>query len=167
MVKHSYSISMPTLRLSVWSPLRHHRELQYLASGSVESGSEILKDELLFSHERLAEEVYSWAPDENIWGGFADEKVRQELRQEFLSAFNPSLPPGQRSLKQFAEFVDRMNGVLSKGGVAEWMNTIHPIQESPGKEILFRVSPTLALVIHLQWILDTFRDVPGLSITVR
>jgi hypothetical protein len=158
---------MPTLRLSVWSPLRHPRQLQYLATAGRGSAPEPRRDELLFSHERLAEEVYSWAPDENVWGGFKDENVREQLRQEFLTSFNPSLPPGRRTLRKFAEFTASMQAVLSKEGVAEWMDSTHAIEESPGGEILFRLSPTLAFIIHLRWVLDTFRNVPELSITVR
>jgi hypothetical protein len=158
---------MTALRLSVWNPLRHSRELQYLANAEGESESQVDKNEMVFTSERLAEEMYSWSPEVDIWNGLLNEEVRENLRREFLQAFSASLPPANRGLDKLAKIIAQIEAILADDQTSAWMNTTRPIDDSPGGETLFRVSPTLGFVIHLRWIFETFRDVPGLSITVR
>jgi hypothetical protein len=157
-----------TLRVSVWRPIRFGRELHYVAGNSPDTATTAPLDlPSQFTRDRLAEQIYTWSPAEDVWGGLRDENARSQLKDLFLNTFDPALSPAERGLDKLATFVDSLERVLEKSGATAWMTTAEQVLESSSGDVFFRISPTLALAMQLRWILESFRHVPGLHLIVR
>ena len=160
--------AVATLRVSVWRPIRFGRELHYVARDSPGSATAAPFDlPSQFTRDRLAEQIYTWSPAEDVWGGLHDENARSRLKEILMKNFDPALSPAERGLDKLATFLDSLEQVLQKPGATAWMTTSEQALESSSGEVFFRMSPTLALAMQLRWILESFRHVPGLSLIVR
>lgn len=152
-----------SFHLDIWCPLLLGRPVHY--SPNVEpddlGGTAHM---LSFSQRDLFEQVYSWSPDEDVWGGIADEARRSELRELFLSTFDAQKPPHERQLTNLKLVLDQLDQLISDGD-SPWV----PSQQTISRDdtIALSFSPVLALKRQLAWLLETFADVPSLCVTVR
>jgi hypothetical protein len=163
---------MRTFRLVILRPLRSDRNLHYCQprstpAESAQTGPVQLVIPAGFQRELLHEEVYSWSPSEDVWGGLPDEVLRTKLKELLYGTFHPETPRERRSVEALEVVLQELEGAV-KGLVEEgWMDCDQTVEDNESDEACLRAFPALALMHQLRWILETFRDVPELSVTVR
>lgn len=164
---------MTTLRISLWRPMRFSRKLYYSANSEAQGDTSAAEPFVParpeannhFSRERLYEEIYSWSPNEDVWGGFIDENLRTHLRNLLSSTFDASIHPGERGTNRLSDFLEQLGQAMDRMEATAWMSSQQPIDTDDSALLL--VSPTHAFFCQLTWLLETFRDSPEISITVR
>ena len=152
---------MSAFRLTVWRPFRSDRDLHYSMTSDASESS------LTFMPTKLQEAIYSWSPEQDVMAGITDETLRAELRVTLFSSFDPSLPPEQRNFEKLAEVVKRLEQLTNEEAAANWTDTVQSDNHDEDYSCAIRCSPTIALFHHLNWLLEVFGNVPGLSVMIR
>lgn len=143
------------LRLSIWrnfAPTHHLAMEDDPASWRVVGRS-----------SSLQEEVYSWSPMQDPFGGIDDENVRNDLRDALLGRLNVSLPPTQRGIAVLREFVAKAERAISEGHAGPMPSD----SASASTHMWSEPNPLLALALHLKWLVGCFGDRPSMSVSVR
>jgi hypothetical protein len=155
------------VRLSVWCPAQFNRPLDYsVAATDQEDGGSA--EGWSFESARLQEEVYYWHPSqEDVWGCIQDKNLASELRDRFVQGFDPSLPPQSRSVPKFAAAVEFMREKLSHDGATSWADAMQIVAIGREDELNLRANSAITLLRHLQWVAQTFGNVPGASVAIR
>jgi hypothetical protein len=158
---------MPSFRISVWRPFRGPRALHYATRGTTEVPDDrntAPTPHPPFDRERLHEELYGWSPSDDVWGGVRDTAARLRLREMLLAGFAPSGSPQNRQVARLSGILDELDRVIH-AGEADWMPSSQQVEG--GDLCPLQISPVLALHSQLIWIYETFRDMPGVCLTVR
>jgi hypothetical protein len=145
---------MSTIRMDVWRPMSHLRALHYVGDAA-------------FDKDSLHEHIYTWAPDDDIWGGISDEAVRADLRIQLTSTFAPHEPLDKRRVDKLHAVVKHLSEIARDPGSNQWMSSSSTTSGGGVDSIALRLAPTLALLHRVRWIVETFKDVPDATITVR
>jgi hypothetical protein len=100
---------------------------------------------------------------EDPFGGIVDSSERHRLQKALLEPFDIELHPSKRSIQHLADALDRAYKLITAGGV-EWSGSqsSHASDDSEG-----RLNALLALLNHLSWLVDVFREHPGVSVSIR
>lgn len=117
---------------------------------------------LLGPESVLQQEVFTFQPKEDVWGGLVDSELREALSARFISEFEPVRPPNERGFDRLAAFLVDLRAALPKG---EWSSSGQQLDDDSEQAV--RLNPLLAFHNHLSWMHDTFRDTPGASVSVR
>jgi hypothetical protein len=92
------------------------------------------------------------------------ELQREVLSSRFIDAFQPMLPPADRSLNKLEEFLEELRAVASSPA-SEWSpSATTPLDVGTPPTM---VNNLLALTHQLTWLVDVFRDLPGASVSIR
>jgi hypothetical protein len=116
--------------------------------------------------ERLQQDVFNWQVREDIWGGFTDETIRQELNLRFIQSFDPFLQPEARGFAKLKEMLAQLY-TAAISNESSWSTSAQQFEEDNDGSTSVRLNALLAFCTQLRWIHDVFKDVPGASITVR
>lgn len=145
------------LKVSVW---RDFSPTQSYAFAENESKRHILRP----YDSRLQKEVYSWQTGEEIFGCISDDALRMSLRTKLIDAFNEAVDTRERTCEQLSAFLDIAEAAIDDGN-SEWIASADP--EHNFEDGTLELDPLRALVMHLRWIHDVYRNRPGTSILVR
>jgi hypothetical protein len=138
-------------QISFWVPCRWERNLLEENNGLVDQ-------------ERFLEEVYTWVPAEPIWNSIIDNDATELLRKSLLDDFSPDKSPKMRKIEDFLKVLEQIKKIV-EDKKSEW---IFRQQLDDGNDTIdLYANLLLSFMHHLTWICDMFRDVPGISITVR
>lgn len=156
---------MAIFTLGVWRQLRFGRELYYVNSGGGPAENHVVVDASPI--DRLYEQIFSWSPVEDVWGGIHESEVREDLRLRFLSAFRYDVDPTERGIPAMVDFVGHLRTVAMRSDCTAIIDGRTIMGDGPTAGTNIRFVPTLAFLNHLQWIVESFMEVPNVSIMVR
>lgn len=142
-------------RLSVWKPANLARRFMVCSSAQTNLECE------------LHEQMYSWEPDEDVWGSLKDGEQTRRARTALIEAFDPSKPVSERSISHLEQALLILADVLGTPGATAWSDCNEAVEMRPGDQINLRANTVLLLFRQLEWVLGVFRHVPGASVTVR
>ena len=157
---------MGSFSLIVLRPLRHAHELHYSDSTPI-SMLEATSHNFHFVQDYLYEPIFSWSPDIDMWSGLSDEENRTYSKNLFLSSFNAGLPPGDRSFLKLKEVVGELRITLKEANTNSWLPTGQMNVDSDGEEFSVCISPNIAFLNYLDWLIETFQHVPDLVLITR
>ena len=120
--------------------------------------------EQLSAESELQQEVFSWQTREDPFGGISDDEVRSKLHALLIDRFHPSLAPTDRRFSSMAEFLAEAHKVIGTNG-SEW--TVSQDAPSDDEEHPYRLNPLLSLTLQLEWLMASFGDLPGVSVSIR
>jgi hypothetical protein len=149
--------SLTKIKFSVWRDFVPNKTLM-LRQGDDE------EHRLLAGGSDLQQEVYSFQVREDPFGGVSDEALRSRLRELLVDRFEASEPPSKRRFEVLHEFLDEAQRVIETNQ-AEWTVSQNPPVDD--EEVPYRLSPLLALKLHLEWLTSIFGSQPGVSVSVR
>ena len=153
--KKTMTQSPSAFRLSVWKPANLTRRFMVCSSDQTNIECE------------LHEQMYSWEPDEDVWGGLKDREQTRRARAALVEAFDPSKPVSDRSISHLEEALRILADVLGTAGATGWSDCNETVGLRSDDQINLRANTVLMLSRHLEWVLNVFRHVPGASVTVR
>lgn len=143
------------LRVTIWHP---YVPSQPVSHHSAEHGP------TYFAPKDLQQDVFSWQVRDDVWGGIAAEEIRRSLRDGFISAFDPYLPPGDRSVEKLTLFVQQLRKVV-RSSASDW--SVSGQEPDDDADSSPRLNALLAFERQLSWMEEVFRHLPGVSVTVR
>lgn len=117
------------------------------------------------SIDSFQECIYSWELLEDPFAAATPEQT-EEIRKIF-SNFAPDKSPHERELQVLKGCIQTFDEVLKTSDNFSWSESQSFIRLQDGDVINFRQHRLLALRQHLQWIYDSFGDVPGANLTLR
>ena len=144
--------------ISVWSAFAPETDLA-MDTGSDESAVRVVSKQSSGLHK----EVFGWRMPEDLFAGIADENDRDKLKAALFDKMAIEIDPNERSIDSLKSFVDVANNILDANRV-EWIGSRNPFGDDDEES---RLNPLLALVNHLSWLIDMFKDMPNISISVR
>jgi hypothetical protein len=153
-------------RLSVWRPAKFDRKIRYFPENN-ENDYNSKK----FSMDFLHEEIYRWdAGPIDIWNSISQSEISQTLHRCLLETFAPARPPEQRSISKFKEFLTELGKYLTPKYSA-WADSMQIVEiddaDVGDDSINIRANAIICLFHHLQWVVTTFENIPGASITIQ
>lgn len=143
-------------RLSVWRPAQFARRVVHHPGPGKTSDPA----------DGFLEQIYAWDPGEvDVWASVPNSRLQNKLSSLLVEAFDPGKSPGERAMKQFRAAVEEAIALLS-GSSTGWVLTpaTVPTGDDPAN---LRANPTLAMLMHFQWVATVFEHVPGASVAVR
>ena len=148
----------PNLRLSVWRPVRWSRQYLDVKKGKPAN----------ISSSSFHEQIYSWEMQESPLDGIEDAEKAESMRTALFDGFGPERSPSQRGIEALENVLSLLDEMLA-GGSSSWTDSAQEQEFSDKQQspVCIRQQRLLALRCRLQWICDTFRDVPGAAITLR
>ncbi len=144
----------PAFRLSVWRPVRWSDEFLDTREGRPANAA------------AFHESIYSWILIDNPVDAIQDRDQSDVLEKEILQQFAPEQPPQDRGIEKLHKKLEILDNILTTHG-ATWMDSAHSVTSEPDAEINLRMNRLLAFRQALQWVCDTFRDVPQANVTLR
>ena len=149
------SNSSSPLRLSIWRPCRWNKE--YLDT----------KDNSLADMGAYQECLYSWEPFGDPFGSVTSSEQTQRLREELMEKFALAKPVQERGIKQFKQVISVIDEILSNKDESSWSDSEESRQLFNGESINLRQHQLLALRQHIQWVCDTFVNVPDVNVSFQ
>ena len=144
-------------RITIWQP--------YFAGFMLAVGQDDSSGlNILDSDTELQREVFTCPIEEDVWAGVTDDEKRTSLSSRFIDAFQPMLPPADRSMAAFEAFVAELRDV-ALSPASEWSPSAAALVDAGTPPVM--VNNLLALYQQLAWLLDVFRDLPGASVSIR
>jgi hypothetical protein len=116
----------------------------------------------------LLEEIYHWHPgEEDVWGCIQDPAMASEIRNLFIEGFAPSLAPEDRLMPAFRKAVEELRVALGHPNSSSWADSPQVVRTGRDESANIRANSTISLVHHMEWIVRTFGNVPGATVTIR
>ena len=154
-------MALSTFRLTIWRPFRSDRDLHYAVPSSAPESFPA------FAPTKLHEAIYIWSPEQDVLAGVSDEDLRSELRTLLFASFAPGLPPEERTFAKLAQTVERLERLTHEDPASNWTDTVQLDGQDEDSSCALRCTPTAALYQRLNWLLEVFGKVPGLSVMIR
>ena len=136
--------------LSIWR--------DYAPSHPVALHDEDAGFQVVTSEHHLQAEVYSWPLRQDPFAGISKKEIRDDL-QALLAKLDVSRPPADRSLAVLGDFVAAGEKAIKDGEVIS-------VPWGSG-DTTVGVNSLLALVLLLKWLIQCFKDRPGISVSIR
>ncbi|MTJ48256.1 hypothetical protein [Dolichospermum sp. UHCC 0259] len=149
------SNSSSPLRLRIWRPCRWNKE--YLDT----------KDNSLADMGAYQECLYSWEPFGDPFGSVTSSEQTQRLREELMEKFALAKPVQERGIEQFKQVIIVIDEILSNKYESSWSDSEESRQLFNGESINLRQHQLLALRQHIQWVCDTFVNVPDVNVSFQ
>ncbi len=147
------SNSSSPLRLRVWRPYRLEKE--YL-----DTNNNALVDVTSFQ-----ECLYSWEPFGDPFGSVTSINQTQRLREELMDKFASEIPVDKRGIENLKDAIKVMDDILSSKD-SSWGDSEDVGCLSNGENVNLRQQQLLALRQHIQWVCDTFVNVPDVNVSL-
>lgn len=151
------SDSPPKLRISIWRDFRHERTLAVMPSGSTDA-------RFFHRDDQLQEEVFAWYVGEGFLNGVVDDDLRAKIATCLTEDFSPALSPSDRRCSKLSRFFEAAEEVINDDK-AEWSNSEDRAFDDEHEP--YRVNLLLAFYNQMRWLYETFKDEPGVSVSVR
>lgn len=148
---------MAQLKLSIWRELAHTPPL---AMQDEQTGWRVLT-----SDSGVQREVYSWPLPSDAFGGIADEKVRDNVREALLNRLDISLPPAERGVAVLGVFVATAEQAVDADQTGPFRSNVASVESDT--DTASEPNPLLALLQHVKWLMRCFEDRPGISVSIR
>jgi hypothetical protein len=152
---------LPTLELSLWRPGRFSRAVILHADGADSEGASGTP-----LHDRLYEQIYSWKLREDIWGVVVDS-TRAELLLRLIDPFRFSIDPRSRTLAKLVECTSYIRELLVSGEGRAWLASMDFGEGDFADTFALQIPPLVSLLQQLEWVCETFCEVPGVTVMVR
>jgi hypothetical protein len=149
------SNSSSPLRLRIWRHCRWNKE--YLDT----------KDNSLADMGAYQECLYSWEPFGDPFGSVTSSEQTQRLREELMEKFALAKPLQERGIEQFKQVINVIDEILSNKYESSWSDSEDSRQLFNGESINLRQHQLLALRQHIQWVCDTFINVPDVNVSFQ
>lgn len=151
-------------RLTVWRPLPRDRDL--MAYPRRDQGeAETIRDQLSYEFH---EPVYSWEPKGiDIWGSLCSGSDTQRLQTLLIESFSSHLSPERRAVGNLEPVLRLLAEVLNDPARTGWADSEDVAEVDTPEPINLRANTIAVLYNHLCWLFETFRHVPGASVTLR
>lgn len=146
----------PTIRLTVWRPARLGRRLLKPQDGTAS---------VPFEDEQLHEEAYTWESSEDFIGSLGGDDAGK-VRAALFESFAAHLPPSDRVISKLSAVIDALKVGCDKARYVGWKDVFETASDELN-DFNLRANAARALLQHLMWVHDVFRDAPGASIIVR
>jgi hypothetical protein len=141
--------------LSIWRPARFSRVVNYVEP--IAGG---------FERALLLEQIYSWDPGSMApWNSVLDGNKSRLLRDSLVEGFAPNLPPNQRTVQALEDFANSLRLSLEDSDFSSWNDLPQSMPDSDSS--VLRCNLARAFSHYLDWIVSTFRHVPGASVIIR
>lgn len=158
------------LRLSVWRPAKLDRSVDY-SPPMIEQPEAIDPNQNggrhPFSTQHLYEEIYRWSSDVDFLSGISNPEQSARIAESLVTSFDSTLSPHQRDMATFGALVTELEGICRAEDQSAWLDCPHIEVGEKGEPVIIRMAPVLALFHHLSWVHETFRHIPGASVTFR
>ncbi|MBR0661187.1 hypothetical protein [Neoroseomonas oryzicola] len=145
-----------SFRVTVWEPYFSKRMILH-----VDQPSSV---KLYGREHELQHEVFTCEIAEDVWGGITDDTSREQLQRGFLGAFEASQPPSSRSMVHLGAYLNLVDLAI-RSGHSSWSQSQSQISDIGAAPVL--ADTLYAFHQQLSWIYETFRDVPGATVSVR
>ena len=83
----------------------------------------------------LHEQMYSWEPDEDVWGSLKDREQTRRARAALIEAFDPSKPVSERSISHLEQALRILADVLGTQGATAWSDCNEAVGIRPDDQI--------------------------------
>jgi hypothetical protein len=151
-----------SFRLSVWRPATLSRRVSVFEPSQQASlpgdGSQ---------HLHLYEEIYSWAPEEDVWLSICESADQRRLNSLLVEAFSPDRAPSERGIAALPGALSALRETILSPGKTDWADCRESVQNDEDQRTNYRANSMIALYNHLSWVHEVFKNVPGASITIR
>ena len=155
---------MATFTLGVWRPIRYGRALYYINHRTNSEGEYSIDSS---PYDKLYEQIFVWSPEEDVWGSIQNEELRNQIRGRFIDTFRYDVEPADRSIEALSKFVLWLDELIKNPEVIYPISTSTPVTNGPTVGTCIRTISTIALLRHLDWIVESFKSIPNISIVVR
>jgi hypothetical protein len=91
----------------------------------------------------------------------------QRLREELMEKFALAKPLQERGIEQFKQVINVIDEILSNKYESSWSDSEESRQLFNGESINLRQHQLLALRQHIQWVCDTFINVPDVNVSFQ
>lgn len=142
-----------SLRLNIWRSCRWRK--QYLDT----------RNNGIADVTSYQECLYSWEPFGDPFSSLTNSEQTQRLREELIEKFSLENPFSERGIENLQQAIQVINEILSKDGESSWGDSEETRSLSNGDNINLRQHQLLALSQHLQWVCDTFVNVPSVNVS--
>lgn len=149
---------MDDFRLSVWSP--YSGPIPFLRPSH--DGSTGLQR---IPHGDLRTLLFTWAAPEPPFNGIDDEVRRREIRDLMTDSLDRHRPESERGPEALGRLIETVAGVPTEN--AKWAGAVSAGDDAEIETEPLRLRGDLAVLQQLRWVLDVFRDVPGVSFSVN
>ncbi|MEH1814814.1 MAG: hypothetical protein V7K26_24920 [Nostoc sp.] len=112
------------------------------------------------------QEIYSWEPFGDPFGSVTSSEQTQRLREELIESFTLVIKPEKRGIEQFKKVIQVIDEILSNGE-SSWSDLEELGRLSNSDSVNLRQHQLLALRQHIQWVCDTFINVPDVNVSVH
>lgn len=147
------SNSSSPLKLVVWQPCRWKKK--YL-----DTNTSALVEPTFYQ-----EEIYSWEPFGDPFGSVISSEQTQRLREELIENFTLATKPEERGIKQFKQVIQVIDEILSNDE-SSWSDLEQLGRLSNSDSVNLRQHQLLSLRQHIQWVCDTFVNVPDVNVSL-
>ncbi|MBN3889414.1 MULTISPECIES: hypothetical protein [unclassified Nostoc] len=112
------------------------------------------------------EEIYSWEPFGDPFGSVTSSEQTQRLREELIEKFTLVIKPEKRGIEQFKQVIQVIDEILSNDQ-SSWSDLEELGRLSNSDSVNLRQHQLLALRQHIQWVCDTFVNVPNVNVSLH
>ena len=157
---------MPTtdvhLRLSIWRPASLTRTYIYRTPDNVNpSGFSPLEQ------SDALEQIYTWNAGPHDVLGSVPPGLSSRLQAELLDQFSFEHDPKDRSIPRFYDAVTAILQDPLLHADTHWADSQEAVAIGADDDLNLRANIILAVLLHLDWIARTFRQVPQASVLIR
>lgn len=143
------------LKLRVWRSCRWEKEF-------LDTNKNGLADVTAFQ-----ECLYSWEPVGDPFGSITSSEQTQRLREELIENFSLEIQPQEREIENFKQVIQVIDNILSNEHDSSWSDLEEMGRLSNVDSVNFRQHQLLALRQHIQWVCDTFVNVPDINVSLH
>ena len=102
----------------------------------------------------------------HILDSINDSNQAEKLKEVLLENFAPIHSPEKREVKKLKMVIETLDDIIKNG--SNWVDSQRELRQfSEGKSLNLREHPLLAFRQHIQWVYDTFKNIPHVNITFR
>lgn len=112
------------------------------------------------------EEIYSWEPFGDPFGSVTSSEQTQRLREELIEKFTLVIKPERRGIEQFKQVIQVIDEIVSNNE-SSWSDLEELGRLSNSDSVNLRQHQLLALRQHIQWVCDTFVNVPDVNVSLH
>lgn len=111
--------------------------------------------------------LYSWEPIGDPFGSVTSGEQTQRLREELIEKFALGIKLEERGIEQFKKVIQLIDEILSNEDESSWSDLAELEHLSHDDSVNLRQHQLLALRHHIQWVCDTFANVPDINVSLR
>jgi len=143
--------STNVFRLRIWRPCQWYREVSDSAGRPLDA-------------EQHYEPIYTWTAPPGIAECIVDPRSSERLQGVLTDAFTEEM---RLPISHLATILESVDAVLSRAGASDWSDSEEEKRLNDMEAVSLRFHPLLAFRLHLEWLIDTFGQVPEATISLQ